>query len=142
MPYSVPEPVGGGGQGNATGPDGQWEDLANNNPSSWAPGRGEEEYEDGNESNLRIDGGNVVGKSDGVGGSRSRNGDVGVVEANSDTNDGHEELADEHSQCAPDKKRSATNLLDSVERDRGGADVNEGEDEGDQEGVGDGSGRL
>ena len=34
----VPEPVRGGGEGNATGTDGEREDLANDDPSTRTPG--------------------------------------------------------------------------------------------------------
>jgi hypothetical protein len=140
--YGVPEPVGGGGQSNTTRADGQREDLADDDPGSRTPGRGEEEDEDGNEGDLGVDGGDVVGDggSGGVGG-----GDVdqvSLVETNSDTNNGDEELADQHAQGAPDEKRSTTDPLNGVEGNRGGADVDEGENQGDQEGVGDGAGRL
>lgn len=67
---------------------------------------------------------------------------MSLIETNSDTNDGDEELADQHAQGTPDKERSATDLLNGVEGDRGGANVDEGEDQGDQERVGDGAGRL
>lgn len=134
--YGVPQPVGSSGESNTTGADRQREDLANDNPSTRAPGGGEEEDEDGNEGDLGIDSRDVVGNgvSDGIG--------VGLVEADGDTDDGNEELADEHTKGTPHEERATADLLNSVEGDGGGADVDEGEDEGDQEDVGDGTGGL
>lgn len=131
----VPEPVGGGGQANTTRADGQREDLADDDPGAGAPGRGEEEDEDGNEGDLGVDGRDVVGE--GLG----RIGGIGVrlVEANRDTNDGDEELADQHAEGTIEEDGPATPLLNRVERDGGRADVDDGEDHGDEEGVADGT---
>jgi hypothetical protein len=67
---------------------------------------------------------------------------VGVVEADSDTNDGDEELADKHTQGTDEEDRSATESLNSPERQGSGADVDEGEDERDEEDVVNGTGGL
>ncbi len=67
---------------------------------------------------------------------------MGVVETDGNTNDGAEELADQHTQSSPDKKRATAELLNGVEGDWGGADVDQGEDKRDQEGVLDRAGRL
>lgn len=67
---------------------------------------------------------------------------MGLVETNSDTDDGDEELADQHTKGTPEEKRTTTNLLHCVERDGGRADVDESEDEGDDEGVADSTSRL
>ena len=131
--HGIPQPVGGSGQGNAAGADRQWKDLANHDPSARTPSRGEEEDKDGDEGDLRIDSGNVVSNR------HIKSIKVCFVEANSDTNDGAEELTDEHAKSTPDEKRSTTKLLNSVEGDWCWADVDESEDQGDQEGVGDGS---
>ena len=64
---------------------------------------------------------------------------MGVVESDSYTNDGAEELADQHTEGSPNKKRATTELLNGVEGDWGGADVDQGKDQGDQKGVLDGS---
>jgi len=129
----VPQPVGSGRETNSTGSDWQWEDLSDENPSSGTPCASEEEDEDGDEGDLGIDGRDVVCKRLGgigwVG--------VGVVESNSNTDDGNEKLADEHTERTEDEEGSATELLNSVERDRGRADIDQGEDEGDDEGEGD-----
>lgn len=132
----VPEPVRGGGEGNTTRADGQREDLTDEDPGTRTPGGGEEEDEDGDERNLGVDGGDVVG----AGGAVGEGG--GVVESLSDTNDGNQELADQHTESTEEEKCAATELLHSVEGKRGGADVDQGEDEGDQEGVADGASRL
>ena len=78
----VPEPVGGGGKGNTTGADREREDLANDDPGTRAPGAGKEEDEDGDEGNLGVDSRDVysAGLTSGV--------LEGLVESNSDTNDG------------------------------------------------------
>lgn len=136
----VPEPVGGSGQTNTTGADGEREDLANNDPSSRAPGGGEPEDEDSDESNLGVDGANVVGGG-GIGLVGSRGG-VSLVETGSDTNDGDEELADQHTGTTSDEDGTATEALDSPEGQRSGADVDDGEDHGGQENVLDGTSRL
>lgn len=134
----VPQPVGSSGQSNTTRSDRQREDLTNDNPGTRTPGGGEEEDEDGDEGDLSIDSGDVVGNVLGsVGGIG-----VGLVETNGDTNDGDEELADEHTKSTEDEDGTATESLDSPERQRSGADVDQGEDEGDQEGVADGTGGL
>jgi hypothetical protein len=67
---------------------------------------------------------------------------VSVIEADGDTDDGNEELADEHTKSAVDQERAATEFLDCVEGDWGAAHVDEGEDERDQEGVLDSASRL
>jgi hypothetical protein len=105
----VPQPVGGGGKSNTAGADGEREDLANDDPGAGAPGAGEEEDEDGDEGDLGVDGRDVgcAGLTSGVG--------EGVVKANGDTDDGDEELADQHAEGTPDEERTATPLLNSVE---------------------------
>ena len=132
----VPEPVGGGGESDTTGTDWKREDLTDDDPGTWTPGGGEEEDEDGNEGDLSVDGGDVVGN--GVTGSI----EVGVVETNGNTDDGNEELADQHTKGTPDEKRTTTDLLHGDKGDWSRADVDEGEDEGDQESVLDGASRL
>ena len=132
----VPEPVGGGGERNTTGADGEREDLTDEDPGTRTPGGGEEEDEDGDERDLSVDGRKVVG----AGGAISKGG--GVVEALSDTDDSNEELADQHAESTVKQECATTELLHSVERERSGADVDEGEDQRDQEGVADGASRL
>lgn len=136
----VPEPVGSSGQTDTTGADGEREDLANNDPSSRTPGGGEPEDEDGDEGDLGVDGSNVVGGG-GIGlvGSRGR---VSLVETGSDTNDGHEELADQHTGTTSDEDGTATEALDSPEGQGSGADVNNGEDHGGEENILDSTSRL
>lgn len=67
---------------------------------------------------------------------------MSVVETDSDTNDGDKELADGHTSGTPQKDGAATKALHSPEGQGGGADVDEGEDERDQEGVADGTSGL
>ena len=52
---------------------------------------------------------------------------------------GDDELADDHTQSAPDEKRATAEFLNGVKGDGGRADVDEGGDETDEEGVGDGA---
>ena len=135
----VPEPVGGSGETNTTGSDGEREDLANDDPCTGAPCGCEEEDEDTDEGDLGVDSVDVVGNV------RDRDATwlrVCVVEADCNTNDGDEELTDQHTQSTPDQERSTTKLLNGVEGDGGRADVDQSEDQGDQERVADGAGGL
>lgn len=88
----VPKPVGGGGESNTTRTDGQREDLTDEDPGTRTPGGGEEEDEDGDESDLSVDSGNVVGACGTIGESG------GVVETLSNTDNGNQELADQHAE--------------------------------------------
>lgn len=67
---------------------------------------------------------------------------MGVVEADSDTNDGDKELTDQHAQGTVDEDRPTSESLNCVERDGSGAYVDEGEDQGNKEYIADGAGRL
>lgn len=116
---AVPEPVGGGGESDTAGTNWEGVDLANDDPGTRAPGGGEEEDVDADEGDHGGDG-------------------FGVV-AVSDTNDGHNELADDHAESSPQKEGTTTNPLNGVERDGGGADVDDGGDHGQEEGVLDGA---
>ena len=115
--YAVPQPVGSSGETDTTGSDRDREDLADDNPGTGTPGRGEEEDVDTDEGDERTGSGFVVGES------------------GADCAD--DELADDHSEGAPDEDGAATKALNGVEGDGGAADVDEGEDQGDEEGVGD-----
>ena len=115
MTYAVPEPVGGSREGNTAGTDGQREDLADHYPGTGTPGAGEEEDVDTDEGNHGSDGLVVI-----------------VV---GDTDDGDDELADNHAESTPQEQRTTTDLLNSVERERSGADVDNGGDDAEQEGV-------
>jgi len=132
----VPEPVGRSGKTDTTGTDWQWEDLADDDPSTRTPSGGEEKDEDGDECNLGVNGRDVVGNC--VAGSVQ----VGFVEADCNTNDGDKELADQHAKGTPDEKRATTELLNGVERDRSRADVDESKDQRNQKGVADSAGGL
>lgn len=88
------------------------------------------------ESNLGVDSRDIVG--DGVAGSV----EMGLVETDGDTDNSNDELADEHTESTIDEERASTNSLHSPEGERCGADVDQIEDEGDQEGVADGTGGL
>jgi len=138
----VPEPVGGGRETNTARSDGKRENFTDDNPGTRTPGRGEEEDEDGDEGNLGVDSRNVVrDRLKSIIGGWVGN-FMGVVETGSDTNDSDDELADEHTKGAIEENSSATKPLDCPEGKRSGADVNESENEGDEEDVLDGTGRL
>lgn len=132
----VPEPVGGGGESDTTGADGEREDFTNEHPSTRTPCRGEEEDKDGNEGDLGVDGWDTVSDRGTVGV------EVGVVETLGNTDDGDKVLADKHAESTPDEKWPSSKPFNGPERDGSRADVDESEDERDQEGVLDGMGRL
>lgn len=132
----VPEPVGGGGETDTAGADGQGEDLADQDPGTRTPGGGEEEDEDGDEGDLGVDGVDVVGNGVAVGI------EVGLVEADGDTDDGDDELADGHAEGTPEEDGAAAEALDGPEGDGGGEHVDDGEDHGNQELVRDGASGL
>ena len=123
--YRIPQPIGGGRQTNAARADGQREDLADDDPGARTPGRGEEEDKDTDKGDLGVDGARVDGGTI----------RVLLVEADGDADDGDDELTEEHAKGPPDEQGPASEALDGVEGDRGRADVDEGEDERDQEGV-------
>lgn len=104
-------------QSNTSRTDWDREDLADDDPSSWTPGGGKEEDVDTDQGDL---------SSYDIG--------VGTV---GDTDDGANELADQHTKGTPNKERSSTESLNGPEGDWGGADVDEGGDQGNEEWVGD-----
>lgn len=112
---AVPQPVRGGGEGDTTGTDGEGEDLADNDPGAGAPGAGEEEDVDADEGDHGGDGARVV--------------------AVGDADDGDEELADDHAQGTPEEEGATADLLNGVEGEGGGEDVDDGGDHGEEEGV-------
>ena len=112
---AVPEPVTRGGESDAAGADGDWEDLADDDPGAGAPGGGEEEDVDADESD------------EGSG--------CAVVIGESSTDGSDDELANDHAEGTPDEDRAAAEALDGPERDRGGADVDNGKNHGDEERV-------
>jgi hypothetical protein len=138
---SVPEPVGGSGEGDTTRSDREGEDFTDQDPGTRTPGGGEEEDEDGNEGNLSVNSRDVVGAGKRV--ATSGVGDiVGVVETNGETDNSNDKLADQHAEGTPDEQRTTTESLNGPEGDGGRADVDEGEDQRDQEGVADGTSGL
>lgn len=95
------------------------EDLANDDPGTRAPGGSEEEDVDADESNH---GALSVGVT------------VHAV-GSSSAGDSDDEFADAHANGTPDEQRATTELLNGPEGDRGGTDVDDGGDHGDQESV-------
>lgn len=67
---------------------------------------------------------------------------MGVVETDGNTNDGDEELANQHTKGTDNENWATTESLNSPEGEGGRADVDEGENERDQERVLDGASRL
>lgn len=88
------------------------------------------------ESDLSIDGRDVL--SDSITGSI----DEGLVESDSNTDDGNDELANEHTKSTINEKRSSSNAFHGPEGEGSSADVDQVEDEGDEESVADSTGRL
>lgn len=127
MTYAVPEPVGGGGETDTTGADGEREDLADDDPGAGAPGGSEEGDVDADEGDHGLDGVAVGGIWGGVGGW------VGL--AGGDTDDTDDELGDDHSGATEDENTATTEALNDPEGERGGKHVDEGGDQGDEEGV-------
>ena len=134
--YSIPEPVRGSRQSNTAGTDRERENLADDDPGTRTPRGGEEEDEDSNERNLSIDGGNIVRHGVAI------SSQVGFVETNSDTDDGDEELTDQHAQCTVDKNCATTESLNGVEGDWSGANIDQCKDKRDEENVLDRTSRL
>jgi len=138
----IPEPVGGGGESDTTGTDREREDLTDDDPGTGTPGGGEEEDEDGDEGNLGVDGSSVVGSGERVATGDGVGNGVGLVETNGDTNDGNEELAEEHTKGTPEEERTTTEFLHGEKGDGSRADIDKGEDQGDQESVANGTSGL
>ena len=105
-------------------------------PCTGTPRGSEKEDEDGDEGNLSVHSRDVV-----------RNAIAGrigmsVVKPDGHTNDGNQELAYQHSQGTIHEEGAASKPLHCIEGDGSRADIDERENEGDQEGVTDGAGRL
>lgn len=113
--YAVPEPVGGGGQSDTLGTDGEREDLANDDPSGRTPG------------------GSERGEVDAGEGDQAAAGSVGAGVGSTDN--GNDELTHQHDGGTVDEERTTTKLLDGVEGERSGGDVDDIGDDGDEEGV-------
>ena len=92
---AVPEPVRCGGQSDTTGPDGKWKDFSYHNPCTRAPGRREEEDIYTNECNHSLD-------------------CIGIIWSDS-TDDGDNELANNHSERTPDQDWTSSNSLNHPE---------------------------
>lgn len=113
--YAVPQPVASGRETDTTGTDRNGEDLANENPGSWTPGGSEEEDIDANEGNQGSGCVLVVG------------------EGGSDSTDN--KLADDHAQGSVDHDGATAETLNGPEGNRGGDDIDNGENHGNQERV-------
>ena len=67
---------------------------------------------------------------------------MSLIEANGDTDDSNQKLANHHAAGTPDEQRTTTEFLNCVERDRRGADIDQSEDQRDQKCVRDRTSRL
>ena len=117
--YAVPEPIGRSRDTNTARSDWERENLSDDHPRTRPPGGREEGDVEADE------------------GDHGRDGSVVVVRgfARGDTDDPDDELHDDHSCASDDEDLATTEAFDRPEGDGGGADVDEGCDEGDQEGV-------
>lgn len=93
--------------------------LSNNNPRARTPGTGKEEDVDADERDHSADG-------------------LGILSIG-DTNNGDDELADNHSESTPQQQRATTNFLNGPESNRSREHVDDGGDHADEERVVDGS---
>lgn len=122
------EPVGRGGHADTAGADRQGEHLTDDDPRGRAPGGGEGRDVEADERDLGLDGAGVAAGDRRVGGGR--------------TDDGDNELADNHRRATDEQDAAAPEALDDPERERRREHVHEGGDEGDKEGVVDRAERL
>lgn len=83
-----------------------------------------------------------VDRRDVVGPRLSRSIQMGLVEPDRDTDNADNEFADQHAKGSPHEQWTTSKPLYGVERERRRAHVNQVEDQRDQKGVGDGTGRL
>ena len=112
---TIPEPIACCTQRNALRPNRQLENLSNNDPCRRAPCAGEEEHVQADEDDEAV---------------------IRCVLLFVDGPDGRDnELADGHGQRAVDEEGPAAVALDGVEGDGRAADVDDGRDHGDEEGV-------
>ena len=117
--YAVPEPVGRSGDTNTAGPNWKREDLSDNNPRTWAPGGSEEGDVETDEGDHSRDSSIIMFFS----------------LAGRNTNDADDELHDDHSCASDDEDFAATEAFDDPEGEWGRADVDEGRNERNEEGV-------
>jgi hypothetical protein len=99
----VPKPVRSRRESDAFGPDGEREDLADDDPGGWTPSRCEEEDVEAGEDDHAV-----------ICGSGARGGR---------THDSDDELAYKHAHGSPDKERTTANLFNGPEGDWSGCDV-------------------
>ncbi len=121
MTYAVPEPIRRGGDADTARSDRKREDLSNHHPRARTPGSSEE-------GDVEADEGNH---------SRDRSIVMFLGFASGDTNDPDDELHDDHSRASDNEDLAATEAFDCPKGDGGRADIDEGRDEGDEEGVAD-----
>lgn len=93
--HTIPNPVRGDRHSNTSGPDWQRKHFSDDDPSTRTPCRGKEKDVDANKRDLSLHGGWV----------RTVNGSC----------NGDDELANNHSECAPDEQWTATKPLDGPE---------------------------
>ena len=121
MTYAIPEPIGRGGDTDTARSDRKREDLSNDHPRTRAPGSSEE-------GNVEADKGNH---------GRDRGTVMFLKPASGNTNDTNDELHDDHSCASDNEDLATTEAFDYPKGEGGRADVDEGRDEGDEEGIAD-----
>ena len=117
--YTIPEPVGRGRDTNTAGSNWKRENLSDDHPRTRAPGGSEEGDVEADEGNHSRDSSAIM---------------LGAP-ARGNTNDTDDELHNDHSCASDDEDLAATEAFDCPKGYGGGADVDEGCDEGDEEGV-------
>jgi hypothetical protein len=97
--YAVPEPVGGGRDTNTSRTDGKGENFADNDPSSRAPGHGEDGDVEADEGNHGADSGVVVA----------------IRLTGSGANNADNELHGDHTNRAVEQDSTTSKFLNNVE---------------------------
>jgi len=118
---TVPEPVGSSRKSDTTGSNGEGKDFADEDPGTRAPGGGEEEDVDANESNLSGHGGMIVLR----------------FSASCNTNNTNNELTDQHTKSAPNEDCTTSISLNDPKGEGSRADIDESGNKIDQEWIAD-----
>lgn len=112
----VPEPVGGRAEGDSLGTDVERVDLTDDDPGDGAPCGGEGGDVDADEGDKGL----LAGL---------------IFDGDGDTDDSDEVLADAHSDCTPDEKRTTTESLDCPHARDSHEDVDDVGGDGNEEGI-------
>lgn len=96
----------------------------------------------GDECNLRVDSTRVVGTENWVASGRIIANAVGFVETSGDTDDSNDELTHSHTKSSPNEKRATAEDFHGIERNWGEDCVDQVENEGNEESIGNSTSRL